>query len=132
MPRFNLLKTITFCILLSFYISGRCAYAQQTLTPFRDRDTTVTLSDSLMTRRAFAKDSLLKPGRFVRQQGDSLAAADSIPVQDSLAVADSLVKNKGMLEYPVFSEAKDSTIEDFSGPHKMIYYYGGEIGRAHV
>lgn len=125
MPRFNLLKTITFCILLSFYISGRCAYAQQTLTPFRDRDTTATLSDSLMTRRAFAKDSLVKPDRFVRQQGDSLAAADSIPVQDSLAVADSLVKNKGMLEYPVFSEAKDSTIEDFSGPHKMIYYYGG-------
>ena len=46
--------------------------------------------------------------------------------QDSLETAtrDSLLRSQSMLDYPVFSTAKDSIIEDFSDGKNMIYYYG--------
>lgn len=108
--------------MLLLIISGNSAYAQKKLSieddslsvrrvPFRDRDTTMALSDSLTKTAA---DTL-----------KAFAVADSVAVSDSVAVADSVAKKRGMLEFPVFSEAQDSTVEDFSGPHKMIYYYGG-------
>lgn len=46
---------------------------------------------------------------------------------DSLitAKADSLqLENKASIEFPVFSTARDSIVEDFSNNRKMIYYYG--------
>ena len=73
---------------------------------------------------------------------DTLAHKEKIPLKDSLASKDSLQQTsdslaldsipkelldttKGMLGgIPVFSEATDSIIEDFSGEHNIIYYYG--------
>lgn len=45
------------------------------------------------------------------------------PLSDSLLRRDTL-RNKGSLDFPVFSTARDSIIEDFSGGKKMMYYYG--------
>ncbi len=54
-----------------------------------------------------------------------LANADSLGVteRDSLVVSDSL-KNRGTLEFPVFSTARDSTVKVFANGKRMIYYYG--------
>lgn len=62
---------------------------------------------------------------------DSIGIRAGSPGTDSLAVPkdslllgqDSLV-NKSTLDFPVFSTARDSIIEDFSGGKKMMYYYG--------
>ena len=45
--------------------------------------------------------------------------------RDSIANADSLaLLNKSSVDAPAFTSAKDSIIEDFTGEHRMIYYYG--------
>lgn len=59
------------------------------------------------------------------QIGDSLSVSDSVAIADSLA-ADS-ASRRGSLSFPVFSQARDSVIEDFSGERKMIYYYGDVV-----
>ena len=130
MPRFNLLKTVAFCFLLIVKISGSCAYAQSKV------EGTKRVGKMAITSLP-ARDTLVEPELKTASVAGSEVVSDSLVVLDSLekgdykmpgdsaAVADSVVKNKGMLEFPVFSEAQDSTIEDFSGPHKMIYYYGG-------
>ena len=51
---------------------------------------------------------------------DSVHRADSVARQDSLNML-----RKSSLERPAFSEAKDSTITDFSNGQRKIYYYGG-------
>lgn len=48
---------------------------------------------------------------------------DTLVLRDSLALADTAVNNSS-LKVPVFSQARDSVIEDFSNGRKMIYYYG--------
>ncbi len=73
------------------------------------QDTLTKVKDTLTTGR----DSLI------------LANADSLGIteRDSLAVSDSL-KNRGTLEFPVFSTARDSTVKVFANGKRMIYYYG--------
>ncbi len=59
---------------------------------------------------------------------DSSVLAGNKAVADSIAYADSIAFEKsrrgGMIDYPVFSVAKDSIVEDFSTSRNMIYYYG--------
>ncbi|MEG2779491.1 MAG: putative LPS assembly protein LptD, partial [Bacteroidales bacterium] len=50
---------------------------------------------------------------------DSLTLA-----KDSAALAKDSIRLRGSLEFPVFSTARDSIVEDFSNGKKMIYYYG--------
>ncbi len=59
------------------------------------------------------------PDTVVASVSDTLVSS----VSDTLTSADS-VKMRGSLLFPVFSGAKDSIIEDFSGGKRMIYYYG--------
>lgn len=129
MPRLNLLKVIVFCLLLIVKISGHDLYAQS-LASGAGRSVS---ADSLKSMRHSDRERLLLPAGDTLGKVDSIARGNKLLVRDSLMVADSLEvsdslaapKNKGMLDFPVFSSAQDSTIEDFSGPHKMIYYYGG-------
>lgn len=55
--------------------------------------------------------------------GDTVEVGLSPRALDSLARMDSLRKHS-QLEYPAFSEARDSIVEDFSGGKTMIYYFG--------
>lgn len=57
---------------------------------------------------------------------DSLkAVADSTHRADSLFRADSAsLADKSSLDYPAFTSARDSIIEDFSGGNQIIHYYG--------
>ena len=67
-----------------------------------------------------------------------LSAPDSLllsATDSTLTASDSTIitmRPKSALERPAFSAAKDSVIEDFTGGRRVIYYYGDEIGRAHV
>lgn len=73
------------------------------------------------------QDTLTKLQDTLTKGRDSLilANADSLGLteRDSLAVSDSL-KNRGTLEFPVFSTARDSTVKVFANGKRMIYYYG--------
>lgn len=56
---------------------------------------------------------------------DSIAvSADSLAISDSLSGMRDSIKIKQTLEYPAFSVARDSMIEDFSNGKRVIYYYG--------
>ena len=55
--------------------------------------------------------------------GQKKSLIDSVKI-DSVKVADSLKLAKTAVSLPVFSAAKDSIIEDFSGKDDKIYYYG--------
>lgn len=65
---------------------------------------------------------------------DSLFVSDTLGITDSLFVVDSLannsfmvtdsVENKASIDYPIFSTARDSIVEDFSQGRRMIYFYG--------
>jgi len=47
---------------------------------------------------------------------------------DTIAVkSDSLPKRSGSLDAPVFSTGRDSTIYDFTGTERLIYYYGDVV-----
>lgn len=47
------------------------------------------------------------------------------PVDTTKAILDTTaIKRKGNIDAPVFSQARDSIIEDIGGARKMIYYYG--------
>ncbi|MDR1680957.1 MAG: LPS-assembly protein LptD [Prevotellaceae bacterium] len=66
------------------------------------------------TLDAFAPpDTLLLP----------LADSSSITA-DSTAIDSTALRRASSLEAPVFSDARDSIIYDFTGEHRMIYYYG--------
>ncbi|MEG0518818.1 MAG: putative LPS assembly protein LptD [Bacteroidales bacterium] len=56
-------------------------------------------------------------------QNTNLVRRDSLHQKDTLLHKDTLI-NKSSLEFPVFSTARDSTIEDFSNGKKMMYFYG--------
>ena len=75
--------------------------------------TAVVAADSLSADSLAARDS-------------AALAADSLRIVDSLYAADSLaLLSKSSISMPVFSSAGDSIVEDFSGGHRMVYYYGG-------
>lgn len=91
------------------------------------------------SRMLYSRDTLMSGLNRLSpasQAADSLssgavpAVADTaFVVTDSLAVADSLgmpvkPRPEGSLDIPVFSAARDSTIDDFSGGKRMTYYYG--------
>jgi lipopolysaccharide assembly outer membrane protein LptD (OstA) len=67
----------------------------------------------------------------IAQRDTLIKKSDSVKV-DSLTIGgdsinknnDSLLASKGSIKMPLFSEAKDSVVEDFSNDRKMIYYYG--------
>ena len=96
-------------IVFLFVLFGREASAAEQ----EQRKTVLEKTDSLVKSRSHvpATDSL--------NVSDSLLAADSLMLNDSL-----LAKKKSTLEFPAFSVARDSMIEDFSGGRRMIYYYG--------
>jgi hypothetical protein len=60
------------------------------------------------------QDTLVLPDASLSAVADSLS-----PTADSLSV-----QRERSLEDPVFSDAKDSIIYDFTGAERMIYYYG--------
>ncbi len=66
-----------------------------------------------------AQDTSLMNKLEMVQADDSLKIADSISKRDS-----AFMQTQGNIDAPVFSEAKDSLIEDIGGDRKMIYYYG--------
>ncbi len=66
----------------------------------------------------FSLDSLSKDSLKIKSLQDSLSHA-----HDSLHVNDTLV-NKSSIKFPVFSNARDSIVEDFSNGKKLTYYYG--------
>lgn len=79
------------------------------------------LADTLGRRVLYAKDSLAVP--------DSLFVSDSLFISDSLVVADTLMvsdtaQNQASIDFPVFSTARDSIVEDFTNGKRMIYFYG--------
>lgn len=59
---------------------------------------------------------------------DSLKLNDTIPFPDSLFMADSpagdTIVNNASIDFPIFSNARDSVIEEVSDGKRMIYYYG--------
>lgn len=99
---------------------------QETLR--RPDSLTVANTDTL---HAAKRDSLATFGRdsVTLSGSDSLAilGRDSVTLSgsNSLAVTeqDSL-KNRGTLEFPVFSTARDSTVKVFADGKRMLYYYG--------
>lgn len=126
MPRLNLLKVSILHILLIFAISGQSLCAQSGLNRGGLSRGAVIQRDSLAvadTVKRAAADSI----RNVTEPVSVADSTESVEFSDSLSVfsdTSAVVKKKGMLDFPVFSEAADTVIEDFSGPHKMIYYYG--------
>ena len=126
MPRFNLLKLILVCFLLVIKASWAPLCAQE--MERRELPKRLTMFDSLSVRggvKPVMADSLRAGMDSLALASDSTSRGDSLALANSLAAVDSAsLEKKGMLDFPVFSSAKDSTIEDFSGPHKMIYYYG--------
>lgn len=75
----------------------------------------------------FARDSLKVSDTLLLADSTSVSAAlavtDSLAVADSLVAADSL-QNRGSIDFPIFSTARDSIVEDFSKGRRMIYFYG--------
>jgi len=87
------------------------------------RDTLVKPSDSMSlhadTSIVAVPDSAARSEAIARR--DSAARADSI----AAAQADSLdLLKKSSLDYPAFSTARDSIIEDFTDGKQLIYYFG--------
>ena len=77
-----------------------------------------TMRDSL---HRHLRDSLTKIGRrSLRRLRDTAA----LKFLDSMYVVDSIARPKSSINVPVFSTARDSTIEVFEDGHNMIYYYG--------
>ena len=77
------------------------------------------IADSRRVGPQFA-DSLRADSLFVNS-----TAPDSL-MTDSLSVADTLKRPrpKSMVDFPAFTAAKDSTVEDFTDGHRILYYYG--------
>lgn len=120
MPRYNLLKIILI-LALFVVVKTKPSLCAQDLERGDDKG-------ALLKTIAPQRDSLSAGKEGPQLLSDTLkSVVDTLSTPtDSLSVADSTATKKmGMLDFPVFSSAKDSTIEDFSGPHKMIYYYGG-------
>jgi len=56
--------------------------------------------------------------------GQTLKLDTLVTSADTLKITPDTLKKKGAVEFPAFSVARDSIVEDFSGGKKMIYYYG--------
>lgn len=86
-------------------------------------ETTLNMSEDLGMN---ALDTLSRIVTDTLSVKDSLSMPVVETLEDSVAKAknDSILAAKSMLKIPVFSTAKDSIIEDFTGGKKMIYYYG--------
>lgn len=116
-----------------FILSFNDVSAQSTKRRREKNDATKTIVEKIDSLQKNLEDSTLvnKVDSLIVNQIDSssLLNADSLNrvVLDSLQRhrEDSLLRSKSMLDFPVFSSAKDSIIEDFSGKEKYIYYYGG-------
>lgn len=128
----TLLRYIIPFSLLILFSGGELFLSAQVRPPIKRSASAV---DSMSYRNARSRRIMLDDSTSVAER-DSIPEKDSIAMRenpaiarDSLSVADSLarpdsLKRDGMLDVPVFSEAKDSVIEDFTGGKKMIYYYG--------
>lgn len=101
------LHIISILAVLSFLITDASAQNR------RRRSDSGTAYGMRIEKKVEAPDSL------------ELARRDSLHVADSLHRADSLdMLSKSSLDYPAFSTARDSIIEDFSNGQRLIYYYG--------
>lgn len=89
----------------------------------REKERIVT-ADEKIRPSATVVDSIVRS----RLDSATLARMDSTAKarEDSLAraLADTSANKPGAIDRPAFSGARDSTFEDFSGKHKMIYYWG--------
>ena len=92
------------------YIFNTLTLAALMLIPFNKSagSNLYTHQDSLLVK----KDSIPQP------KTDSLTVAS-----DSATFNKDSIERAGTLELPVFSQARDSIVEDWDGK-KMIYYYG--------
>lgn len=138
MSKNNCLK-ITVCMLLIAMMSIGVVYAGDRQSRKRRKEVAKEMVKEANTAMDSLRSSDVLPRRDVLQDSSSFmlrrpgtdslllrgAGADSLSLQDSLSsVSDSLKKKNQTLEYPAFSVARDSMIEDFSGGKRMIYYYG--------
>lgn len=88
----------------------------------------IEVSDSLMYRDSIRQIDSFKLRDSIdlldsNKTKDSLRLSNNGPIKDTLTARDSAAL-RGSLLYPLFSNAKDSIIEDFSNNERMIYYYG--------
>lgn len=106
---------VVFCFVMA---SAQRAENELYQTSVRQKDTIrIKNPDSLR----FVKDPLLEKKNLL--QNTHLKLRNSLSEKDTLLHKDTLVNNSS-LEFPVFSTARDSTIEDFSDGKKMMYFYG--------
>ncbi|MEF9986039.1 MAG: putative LPS assembly protein LptD [Bacteroidales bacterium] len=78
------------------------------------------IGNELKSPQIKQKDTLL-----VKKTDSLVLRKDSLTLaKDSAALAKDSIRLRGSLEFPVFSTARDSIVEDFSNGKKMIYYYG--------
>ncbi|MEG1088646.1 MAG: putative LPS assembly protein LptD [Bacteroidales bacterium] len=85
------------------------------------------IGNELKSPQIKQKDTLLvkKTDSLVLRKDSLTLAKDSLTLaKDSAALAKDSIRLRGSLEFPVFSTARDSIVEDFSNGKKMIYYYG--------
>ena len=83
--------------------------------------------DTLNVVRQQEQEHLHDPERELEFNNavDSLlvVATDSIAVVESMSPTDSILR-RGSLMFPIFSEAKDSIVEEFSNGERILHYYG--------
>ncbi|MBP5210571.1 MAG: LPS-assembly protein LptD [Bacteroidales bacterium] len=107
-------KLFTYIILLTAFTST--VAAQNPVRPVPDTSAVAVIDTTLQVPTALPDlDSVQVP---VWVQGTD--TTNTLPIEEE----GPLETGKSILERPAFSSARDSVIEDLSGPHKMIYYYG--------
>ncbi|MBQ7221974.1 MAG: LPS-assembly protein LptD [Bacteroidales bacterium] len=104
-------KLFTYIVLLTAFTSTVAAQNQVRPVP----DTSIVAVQDTSLRILPDPDSVEQP---VWVQGTD--TTNTLPIQEPGI----LETGQSVLERPAFSSARDSVIEDLSGPHKMIYYYG--------
>jgi hypothetical protein len=86
-----------------------------------------TVRDSLQPALSMPVVDSLTPSALsdsIRWPADSLPAGADSTTLDSTTVDSTGIRRASSLDAPVFSSGRDSTIYDFTGEHRMIYYYG--------
>ena len=113
------LKKILYIFLTAVAILTVSALQAKSSVSYRE----LALADTLNRRVLKVKDTLMVSDSSKFAISDSLIVADSLVATDSLMAADS-AKNKSSIDFPVFSTARDSIVEDFTNGKRMIYFYG--------
>lgn len=110
---------ISFTIFCAIYFIGLQAKPVKNTA---DKTAMLLMAQRLDSVYAVVSDSVHAVGDTLLP--DSPTVTDSIAVKDTLFSASDTLVNNASIDYPVFSTARDSVIEDFSDGKRMIYYYG--------